>query len=189
MEIYLIRHTRVAVETSICYGQTDVHSAETFDEEAKHLQARLADVPWDAVYVSPLGRCTRLLPYFSSELIVHDERLKEMHFGNWELQPWRSIEESVFNHWMSNFVHHHTPGGENYWELYERVTAVWNEIVHAGYQGNVAIICHGGVIRALLAHLLSIPLEKSFHLDITYGSVSCIQVNPGFSKVLYINRV
>ncbi|MES2731444.1 MAG: alpha-ribazole phosphatase [Bacteroidota bacterium] len=188
MEVYLIRHTRVAVETAICYGQTDVLSADTFEQEAVSLRQRLPYV-WEAVYSSPLGRCTRLLPYFPCALLTQDERLMEMHFGEWELQPWNAIEPAILKHWSSDFVNHRVPAGETYGELYERVVASWEEIVAKGHQGNVAIIAHGGVIRALLAHLLSIPLLKSFHLDISYGSVSCVQVQAQFSKVLYINRI
>jgi len=194
VEIYLVRHTRVAVETSICYGQTDVHSAETFEEEAQHLQQRLVDKTWEAVYTSPLGRCVRLLPYFPSPVVVQDERLMEMHFGEWELQPWKAIDPALLKQWSSDFVNHRVPAGETYGDLYERVVAAWNDILQKGHQGNVAVLAHGGVIRAILAHLLGIPLLKSFHLDISYGSVSCVQVNEGaefqrYCKVLYVNRI
>jgi alpha-ribazole phosphatase len=194
MEIYLVRHTKVAVGTTICYGQTDVHPADTFDQEAASLQRRLAGIDWEVIYTSPLSRCARLVPFFSAAGIITDPRLMEFNFGEWELQPWKEIDPVQLKQWSSDFVNQAAPAGETYGQLYERVIQSWNEILERDYQGNVIVLTHGGVIRAILAHLLSIPLQKSFHLDISYGSVSCVHVNTSrehgrLSKVLYINRV
>ena len=35
MEIYLVRHTTPAIEKGVCYGQTDLNVAETFEEEVE----------------------------------------------------------------------------------------------------------------------------------------------------------
>lgn len=35
MKIYLIRHTTPHIEKGICYGQTDLDVAETFNNEAE----------------------------------------------------------------------------------------------------------------------------------------------------------
>jgi len=41
MEVYIIRHTKVAVENGICYGQTDVALADSFQEELAVLKSQL----------------------------------------------------------------------------------------------------------------------------------------------------
>jgi alpha-ribazole phosphatase len=194
MLIYLVRHTQVAVGPTVCYGQTDVHLADTFDEEATSLQQRLAGIHWEVIYTSPLSRCARLAPFFFAAHVITDPRLMEFNFGHWELQPWKEIDPVQLKQWSSDFVNQAAPAGETYGQLYERVIESWNEMLERDHQGNVIVLTHGGVIRAILSHLLSIPLQKSFHLDISYGSVSCVQVNTSpehgrFSKVLYVNRV
>jgi len=36
-EIYLIRHTTPKVEKGICYGQTDLNLADTFEQEKERI--------------------------------------------------------------------------------------------------------------------------------------------------------
>ncbi|HNN82431.1 MAG TPA: histidine phosphatase family protein, partial [Leptospiraceae bacterium] len=49
------------------------------------------------------------------------------------------------------------------------------------------LVTHGGVIRAILAHTLGLPLENSFRLKIEYGSISKIQVTNQISQVEFVN--
>ena len=41
MEIHLVRHTTVAIEKGICYGQADIPVSATFESEANALAAFL----------------------------------------------------------------------------------------------------------------------------------------------------
>ena len=41
MKIYLVRHTRVDMPAGICYGNSDVALAETFEEEARKVREQL----------------------------------------------------------------------------------------------------------------------------------------------------
>ncbi len=43
MTIYLIRHTKVAVKPGICYGQSDVGLADSFNKEAKIIQDKISN--------------------------------------------------------------------------------------------------------------------------------------------------
>ena len=57
MKITLIRHTRVAVETGICYGWSDVGVAPSFETEASRVKENISNEQFDIVYSSPLSRC------------------------------------------------------------------------------------------------------------------------------------
>ena len=56
MKITLIRHTRVAVETGICYGWSDVGVAPSFETEASRVKENISNERFDIVYSSPLSR-------------------------------------------------------------------------------------------------------------------------------------
>ena len=56
MRLVFIRHTSVAVERGVCYGQSDVPVAETFETEAEAVKMRLDAYRFDRVYSSPLSR-------------------------------------------------------------------------------------------------------------------------------------
>ena len=90
MKIYLLRHTRVDVPSGICYGQTDVSLAETFENELAIIKNTLLYVTFEKVYSSPLRRCMRLAKEFSDE-IISDARLMELNFGDWENKSWEEI--------------------------------------------------------------------------------------------------
>ena len=61
MKITLIRHTRVAVETGICYGWSDVGVAPSFETEASRVKENISNERFDIVYSSPLPEASCLL--------------------------------------------------------------------------------------------------------------------------------
>lgn len=170
MEIYLIRHTTPDVEKGVCYGQSDLRVTESFAEEVTLIQPHLPE-RFDAVYSSPLIRCRQLAEtLFPDAAIKFDDRLKEIHCGDWELLPWDAIDREVMDGWMENRIHACIPGGESYQQLYNRVVDFFEGIRHAG---RVAVVSHGGVLRSLLAYITGTPLHQSFDaFKIHYGCVA-----------------
>jgi len=88
MRLTLIRHTSLQIPAGVCYGQTDVDVAATFMHEATHARDKLKHLTFDAVFSSPLQRCVKLAHALVTDNIAHDERLKELHFGDWEMRAW-----------------------------------------------------------------------------------------------------
>lgn len=171
MEIYLIRHTTPDIAKGICYGASDLELASTGEEEIKNVLSKLPS-SFDAVYSSPLQRCHLLAKQITPEPIL-DDRLKEMNFGDWELQPWDDIPKAEIQPWFDDWVNVSAKGGESYLELHKRSVDFLNSIL-AGRVGKIAIVCHAGIIRAMNAHLNNIPLERSFDLKLGYGDVLII---------------
>jgi broad specificity phosphatase PhoE len=94
MDIYLIRHTSVDVPEGTCYGQTDVPTRDTFEEEASLTKAKLAGMTFDKVFTSPLTRARKLAAYCGYPDAVADERLMEMDMGDWEMQKFDEIKDA-----------------------------------------------------------------------------------------------
>ncbi|MEZ0238938.1 MAG: histidine phosphatase family protein, partial [Methylophilaceae bacterium] len=92
------------------------------------------------------------------------------------------------DYWALRFVEHAPPGGESFQALYQRASEFFAECAekHAGQ--SVVAITHAGVIRALLAHALKLPLENvpGFHLD--FGGVTKLIVSGPHINVAYVNR-
>ncbi len=186
MEIYLIRHTRVGIETGICYGHTDVPLAESFAEECEILRSKLPAFETCSLYSSPSSRCRRLAEQLYEGNILDDPRLMELNFGDWEMQRWDDIEAGALRVWTEDIVNQRCPQGESYREQFQRVAAFWEDMPRNGPE--TLLMTHSGVIRAVLAHLLSIPLEKSLHINIEYGSVTKIHLCENVPMIEYINR-
>ncbi|GAB3755370.1 alpha-ribazole phosphatase [Spirosoma pomorum] len=154
MNIYLIRHTEVAVGRGVAYGHTDVALADTYDEQREQLSRHLPESP-AVVFSSPLSRCRRLAEDLArtvtmsksievapgqtrpdgdtikaqadSLAVRYDDRLKEYFFGDWEMKPWDAIDRAQLDSWMADFVSIAAPNGENFTDLSTRVRAFWEE--------------------------------------------------------------
>ncbi|MBC7570300.1 MAG: histidine phosphatase family protein [Spirosoma sp.] len=218
MDIYLIRHTEVAVGRSVAYGQTDVDLTDTYPEQRDRLQMHLPDEV-SAIFSSPLTRCRRLANDLAAGLsggsqvetapgqtalvdthrpaVRFDDRLKEYAFGDWEMTPWADIDRAALDHWMADFVNVATPNGENFSQVFDRVGAFWREQVlplcHASDSHPVLVVAHGGVIRALLCLFLDLSLQNAYRLSLDYGAVTKLTVSGSIQTgttytIQYINR-
>ena len=188
MEITVIRHTRVAVEPGICYGQMDVPPADTFVAEMNSLKEALGpDLP-ESVRCSPLTRCTRLAEALAPGRWQADHRLLELSFGNWEGKRWQTIPRHESDPWMNNFVTLAPPGGESLQALYRRVTG-FLESLPAAEDKPVLIITHAGVIRCLRSYFLNIPLRHLFTIPVGHGEVfrATLGPRPEFKRI-YTSR-
>ncbi|WP_353571180.1 alpha-ribazole phosphatase [Candidatus Albibeggiatoa sp. nov. BB20] len=172
MQIHLIRHTKPDIATGICYGQTDISLATSFETEKQAILSRLYS-HYDAVFSSPLSRCTQLAQSIPTQFYQKDSRLLEMNFGAWELKNWDDIKSKQFGLWLDDFVNVQTEEGESFVQLYQRVTEFVEQLSTKDYQ-TVAIVTHAGVVRAILAWLLEIPLQNMFRLQVQYGDIYTI---------------
>lgn len=137
MEIYLIRHTSVEVPKDVFYGQSDVPLKECFPQEAAVVKERLAeikagflpDTDFDYVFTSPLSRCVRLAEYCGyGEVAIRDNRLKEINFGEWELQRFDDVKDPVLQQWYADYLHVRATGGESFQDQYARVAEFLQEL-------------------------------------------------------------
>lgn len=169
MHLTLIRHTRVLAH-GLCYGRSSPPLAETFEQEAAVIKAKLgglSDIPF---YCSPTLRCRRLAEHLQL-FPQHDDRLQEINFGDWDGLPWLKIPREHSEAWLSDFVNHVPPNGESYLQLSQRVLGFLRELA-AQQPGHVGIITHSGVIHSILAHVRGIPLEESYDkISVEYGEV------------------
>ena len=175
MEIYLIRHTAVAVDQGICYGQKDVDLADTYPEELEKVKTSLNKIEFDSIYTSPLTRAKKLANDIYPEQVKEDTRLMELNFGDWEGKVWDEIKDPYLDKWMEDFVNLKCSNGESFVMLRDRVLEFWNELKSKDYK-KVAIFTHGGVIRTIQAIEKNIKLEDSFNeTTAAFGEVVVIK--------------
>ncbi len=178
MKLYLIRHTKVAVRPGICYGQTDVPLADSFQSEKQTIAARIQHISFENVYCSPLLRCKVLAEdLFEKTPIIFDERLKELNFGDWEMKSWDDIySDPKGKEWMENYKTSPTSNGESYPEMMKRISEFFSELKKKK-QGNIAIVTHAGVIRILKSIIDNVSIDELFRtFQPQYGSVSEFEI-------------
>jgi len=195
MKLTLVRHTSLDIAPSICYGQSDVAVSANFENERKTLQKKLAAFEFDAIYASPLKRCHQLAQALcadelfghTSENIKLDARLKELHFGDWEMSPWDAIPREKFDVWADDYANLAPPNGETFSELHARAKSFVEDVSSHSQGKSILVVTHGGFIRALIAEVLQMPLKRLFRLTIDHASVTQLEFKGEVPKVLLMN--
>lgn len=172
MDITLIRHTSVNVKKGICYGHSDVGLSKSFNSELKEIKQKIVSVKYDLVFSSPLSRCQKLANnLFPNQNIILDDRLKELNFGNWEGIHWndiyKSLEAKLF---FDDYINTRCPNGESYNDLFIRINTFFQEL-NLSKNEKIAIVCHGGPIRAFISIIEEITPQQAFEKKVEYGAV------------------
>jgi alpha-ribazole phosphatase len=138
---------------------------------------------WQRVVSSPLLRCRAFAEQCATQLsiplkIVTD--LQEVDFGEWEgrlqQEVWRSDADLV-NRFYEDPAAVTPPGGEATVAALSRVVEAWTLLLRECAGEHLLLVCHGGVIRLLLSHLLGMPLSAITRLHIPYAAIASIKVH------------
>jgi alpha-ribazole phosphatase len=182
--ITLIRHGKVDGPTAL-YGHTDIPSSV---DGIRELQNNIGHIhsknPISHIVSSPLIRCAVPAREFShtNHLPLHiADGLKEMHFGHWDGIPFEQFSDEYWqslNRFWDTPASAHAPDGESLKEFAERVIHSWKNLEEKSAQHQL-VICHGGVIRIIIAHLLNLDwtnasLFRQLHID--YASHTQIEI-------------
>jgi alpha-ribazole phosphatase len=172
MDILVVRHTRIAVDPSLCYGNTDVPLANTFPNEAAEVKNRLTQwFPFEKVYSSPLTRALKLAQYLQDDRsVIQDDRLKEINFGEWEMKTWSQIGLKRFSSWVEN-TKERAPSIENYSDVTARIMDFFNDLIERRPAEKILIVTHSGPMRCILARYSGAPLSNLFTFRIDYGGI------------------
>lgn len=172
MEIYLVRHTSVAVAPGTCYGSSDVDVSDSFEEEAALTKSQLDGIQFNKVFTSPLLRARKLASFCGYPDAIVDKRLVEYNFGDWELKNYDRLyqESSEFRQWCNNYIHQRSPGGDCLMDQVSRVKSFISSVQASGLS-RICAFCHGGVLAIGRSICEGTSLEDSFSDIPPYGSV------------------
>lgn len=192
--LVIVRHGRPEADSrGRCYGTLDVALSRRGVRDSEELAARLTSVPLSALYTSPRRRALATAEAIAAgrQLApVEDERLRELDFGTFEGRTYAEIERDepeVFRRWMTEPTAVTFPDGESFSELRTRVGAALDEYRLAHDGQTIAVVAHGGVVRAALAEVLSLPDERVFAIDVGYCRVSVVDWFGGDAVVRLVN--
>ena len=172
MELYIIRHTPINIETGTCYGQSNVEVDEQLNDYVQ-LYANKLPNDFDAIFSSPLNRCKSLADRLTNQEIELDDRLMEMHFGDWEMKKWSVIPYEESDNWMNHFDIVPTPNGESMLDLFNRILSFYTDLKNKNFN-KVLIVTHAGPIRCFWSIILEISLKNSFKIPVGFGEVFVI---------------
>jgi phosphoserine phosphatase len=143
------------------------------------------------VYASPLVRARRTAEIAAGErglpLTLLDD-LRELSLGDWEgctVEEIRTQPGDPYTRWVRDPVGCLPPNGEPLAAVQARaVQAVGDIIASHADEDAILIVSHGGVISALLAHWLGLPLSSIWRIAVANCSLS--EIAP--PRVLSVNE-
>jgi probable phosphoglycerate mutase len=169
-----------------------VHLSEVGRAQAAALPGRLRALPITAVYTSPLERTRETAAMIVAGRHIEAEPcdgLLEIDFGAWTgstLEELRGRPE--WQQWNSFRSGHRAPGGESMVEVQARVVGQLLTLRERHPHECIALVSHGDVIRAALAHCTGTPLDLFQRIEINPASVSVVVIADHGPWVLCVNN-
>jgi probable phosphoglycerate mutase len=174
MQLLLIRHAlpyRVEMEEGTA---ADPELSETGHAQAEALAAFLSGETIDVLVASPLRRALQTAEHVAArtghELLVDDE-LAEWDRDSHFYIPYEELKAEKDERWDDLISGRWGGDGEVDQATFQAVVVEAVErVIDANPGRNVAVVCHGGVINAYLAHLLG--LGQALFFEPFYTGIS-----------------
>lgn len=131
--------------------------------QAERLAAGLARRPIAAVVSSPLQRAQETAAPIAARLglpVTTDAGFDEIDFGEWTGRAFAALDgDPAWDAWNRFRSVAACPGGESMLAAASRAVGAARALRAAHPDGEVVVVSHQDVLKALLAHLLGIPLD------------------------------
>lgn len=150
---------------------------------------------WQQIVSSPLLRCSAFAASLAESLVLPvqlEPRFMEVGFGDWEGKTRDELDRldpGQIARFYQNPVKNRPPGAEPLDEFTDRVQAAFNEMLDRFTGQSVLVVAHAGVIRAILAYTLDIPLASMYRISVPTAGISRISTHRerGFNFIAHGN--
>jgi probable phosphoglycerate mutase len=189
----LIRHAAHALGGDRIAGRTPgVPLSPDGRRQAAELSERLAALPVQALYCSPIQRARETAAPLAARWrlpVQVREEISELDFGEWSGQPLDELRPQErwqrFNRFRSGT---RAPGGELMLETQARIVTFMQALRDEHPDQFVALVSHGDVIKSAVAYYLGVPLDLFQRLEIGLASVSVVHIGDYGPWVLCVNE-
>ncbi len=177
-QLILLRHGKTDCPNRYV-GSRDVPLSPQGVSQIKTLENILHDMEINRIISSPMLRCRQSCELlFAGRPVRYEENLREIDFGRWEGMTFAEIAESdpaLVEQWADWSLDFCFPGGESIGHFVDRVTKT-AQLLAGLQEKNVMLVCHGGVIRALLCYYLGLGPENYLLFQIEKGNFSTLDL-------------
>lgn len=189
----LIRHGMTdLVDRAVAGWAPGVHLNDKGRAQAARLAERLAGAPIKAIYSSPLERARETAEPVSRKLgldVQVVEELGEVVFGEWTGRELSELNnDPLWRRFNSLRSLMRAPGGETQLETQARMIAALERLRERHPRQTIAVVSHGDVIKAAIAHYAGIPLDLFHRIEISVASVSVIAVGDHGPHIICVNN-
>lgn len=181
LHMYYVRHGEnvASLTRELSHRVVDYALTPRGVEQACAVAGYLAGLsPAGPVYCSPLRRARQTADAIAERLgvrIVTDERLREVNVGaldgRRDAEAW-AVYLDTHRAWRAGECDRRFPGGESGRELTDRLRAAFARVVETAEGPAVAVVGHGGILRAGLPGVCPDLSPQALPGDVTNCSVT-----------------
>jgi probable phosphoglycerate mutase len=169
--LYLIRHGQTDWNIQGRWqGHADIPLNAHGLMQARQIASALAGEGLGAIYASDLSRARETADALAKTtgLGVHlDERLREIHQGEWQglsVSEIRERYQDAYERRKNDPAGFAPPGGETVVQLRNRLVEAVAEIRSRHPAQRVALVSHGFAVAVLSTHFMELPLQKAWEM-------------------------
>jgi probable phosphoglycerate mutase len=177
--LLLIRHgTNVWVHGRLAGWTPGVHLNDEGKRQAAALSARLAFLPLDAIYASPLDRTVETAQAIAAPRgmpLRLVEGLGEVKYGEWQGAELKEL----YKHELWPGVQFYPsgtrfPGGETLGEAQVRMVATLDALRAQHPKGVIAVVSHADIIKLAVAYYIGLHIDLFQRLEISPCSATAL---------------
>jgi probable phosphomutase (TIGR03848 family) len=188
----LIRHAAPDLVSDTLAGRLPgIHLSTQGLTQAHRLAERLATLPISAVYSSPLERALETAQPLAARMHLDVrccEAIAEIDFGDWSGKRYDELTaDPRWRHWNVFRSGSPLPNGGLMLEVQLRAILALEEIRQNHADQVVALVSHGDVIKAAIAHYLGTPLDLFQRIDISPASLSVLAIYDWGARIIRLN--
>ncbi len=174
-QLTLIRHGALDASLDDCYvGRLNIPLSATGNHQANQLANCFKKRKVDAIWCSPALRAKQTAAPIAEQMDLtfsNMNELDEVNFGRWEgmtFEQISSVDSQLVTKWSELTEDFCFPEGESQIDFQQRVARVIDAVSNCEHH-NIALVTHGGVIRALICQLLGYPYRDYLKFEIKRG--------------------
>ncbi len=189
--LYVIRHGETEWNTEKRFqGRADSELTEKGVKDAQLLNERLLEVEFNRIISSPNNRTMKTAMLVKGDKAVPietDERLLEMHLGEWQGlrddEIKKQYPEKYHSYWNEPDSYE-SIGGENFFDVKNRIANFLLDLEKTKPTGNVLVVTHGVVIKALYLLCKNEAMDQLWNPPFIHGtSLTIIRVQDSIMEL------
>jgi probable phosphoglycerate mutase len=181
-ELILIRHGETEWNADgRLMNQLDSPLSSNGLRQADLLAARLARMPFDALYSSDLGRAVTTADCIArkcGKVATALPHLQERHTGVFAGHTWDELEQ-LYPQQLALFRSdddYAPPGGESRSEFHRRTLDCLSRLAQDYGGGRIVAVAHGGTLGVVFRHTVGIPIGSPNPARVLNGSINVFEI-------------
>ncbi|MCX5716498.1 MAG: histidine phosphatase family protein, partial [Candidatus Omnitrophica bacterium] len=195
VNLYVIRHGESTWNSqNRIQGHSDPGLSKLGRLQARLLAKRFKKIKIDKIYASPLARALETAEIMAKALgrkVIKDAQFKEIKLGDWEGKTPEEINrlyQNRYDKWLRlGPTKIRIPKAEGVSAFRSRAAKAFYETIKKNPDKDVMVVTHGGVISALLAHILGADFDKLIlHLYLPNTCVTVVSFHNKRASLVHI---